>query len=104
MNINFERMPPVWVRGPTLVASDVEADLRFSESTRAAYGAIEVRSFVSVPLVRQNKLVWALSVVSNRPCERTSGEVNLIEEAGERTWDAAERAAIEHSIRQRHKK
>lgn len=87
----FEIHSALRIRTPFQVA-DVGNDSRLSERTRSATLVLGLRAFISVPLVKDGKLVWTLSVLHSTPRDWTPEEVSVIEKVGGRTWDAIERA------------
>ncbi|MBV9355315.1 MAG: response regulator [Chloroflexi bacterium] len=57
-------------------------------------------AMVRVPLVKAGRVVAALSVQFPTPRRWPKGDITLIEETAERTWDAVERARAEVALRQ----
>ncbi|WP_420128858.1 PAS domain-containing protein [Longimicrobium sp.] len=76
--------------GHTVAVADIQADPAIPPEQAAAYAALGVRAFVSVPLVKQGGLVAVLSVIRSRPGAFTPAQVALIEETADRTWAAVE--------------
>jgi PAS domain S-box-containing protein len=85
--------------GRTAVVEDVRMLAALSPIERAAYAAIGIRSFVTVPLVKDRRLVALLSVHETAPRGWTAAEVALIEDVAERTWSAVEQARAEAAQR-----
>lgn len=86
-------------RGETIVVADVATYPDFTEAERAAYTAINIRSYASVILVKDGKSVAGISVQSLNPRNWTAEEITLIEETAEWTWAAVERAHAETELR-----
>ncbi len=61
--------------------------------------ALRIRSSLGVPVMRDGKLAAVLAVHSARPRSWTDAEVELVREAGDRVWSAAERARAEEALR-----
>ncbi|HLM54433.1 MAG TPA: PAS domain S-box protein, partial [Pseudoxanthomonas sp.] len=80
--------------GETLCAKDVVAHPATTDSA-GVLESISVRALVSVPLLKNERLVANLNVHQDRPRAWTDAEVQLIEAVAERTWDALERAHAE---------
>jgi PAS domain S-box-containing protein len=59
-----------------------------------------VGALLSRPLRRGGSPIFALGVVSTLPRRWTPAEVALVEEAAERTWEAAERGRAEAALRE----
>ncbi|MDP9440094.1 MAG: PAS domain S-box protein, partial [Actinomycetota bacterium] len=85
--------------GRTVVVPDFADDAALMADGLAAFEAAQVRAHVSVPLVKDGRLVAALGVNQSRPRAWTAEEVALVEETAERTWAAVERARAEEALR-----
>src|SRR5205085_9032053 len=55
---------------------------------------------ISVPLIKNERLIAALSVTSLTARQWTPAEVELVTETAERTWAAVERARAEEALRE----
>ena len=86
--------------GRTVVSPDVAADRRLTDMERAAYAPSHCAAHVTVPLLKEARLVALLAVHASEPRAWTPAEVSLIEETAERTWAAVERARAEVRLRQ----
>jgi PAS domain S-box-containing protein len=86
--------------GRTLVVPDVVADARLSEVERAAYAPSHCAAHVTVPLLKEGRLVALLAVHDSKPRAWVAADVRLIEETAERTWAAVEQARAEARLRQ----
>lgn len=87
--------------GVSLVVEDAHADPRVSSSTAAhAFAALEIRSAVTVSLLKGGRFVAALYLHCREPRRWTAAEVDLIREVAERTWSAVERAHAEAALRE----
>ncbi|MBL0407371.1 PAS domain-containing protein [Microvirga aerilata] len=84
-------------QGLTEVCNDVEAD---PAQVHATWAAIETRSFVSVPLLRDGRLTATLYVNFRDVHHWTAHEIALVEEVAARTCVAVERARVEGALRQ----
>ena len=84
-------------RGLTTTYADVTADPRTRD---ADFAAIETRSAMAVPLIRDGRLRAALYLNHRHVREWTPDEVTLVEEVAARTWDALERARAEAQLRE----
>lgn len=83
----------------TLVFSDTANDPALTEADKAALASMSVAALLSRPLRRDGAPIFALGVVSKVPRRWTPAEIALIEEAAERTWEAAERVRGEAALR-----
>jgi PAS domain S-box-containing protein len=85
-------------QGVTKVVYDVETDESFSLEERAVCAGIQVRAFVVVPLVKNERWVLNLVAHSSQPRQWTPLELGLLEETAERTWAAVTRAQAEAAL------
>ncbi len=86
---------------PGLMAALAEGKPAVAEScgeTDAAPAGIH--SCAVVPLIKQGRLAAALGVAQSAPRQWTPGEVSLIGEVAERTWEAVKRARGEEALRE----
>ncbi|HXI27264.1 MAG TPA: GAF domain-containing protein, partial [Vicinamibacterales bacterium] len=86
-------------RGESVAVDDVGHDPRFTAAEREALLASEIVSFVVVMLHKEERLLAAFGVQSAVPRAWTREQIALIEETGERTWAAAERASAADALR-----
>jgi PAS domain S-box-containing protein len=85
--------------GRTVAVPDLMEEASLTAEGLAAFEAAQVRAHVSVPLVKDGRLVAALGVNQATPRAWTEEEIALVEEAAERTWAAVERARAEEALR-----
>lgn len=85
--------------GQTLVVTDIDLEAALSDAERAAYQALQVRSFIAVPLVKAGRLTAYLSVSHGSPRAWTAMEIATVEQTAERTWAAVEQARAETALR-----
>src|SRR5690348_4691360 len=74
-----------------LVINDVASE-PLPDSLRAMLEPLDIRSAAAALLVRDGKLTWALIAAYGAGHEWTEGQVSLLTEVAERTWDAVQRA------------
>lgn len=82
----------------TLVFEDTADDQTLTETDKVALAAMGVGALLSRPLRRDGSPIFALGVVSTTPRRWTPAEIAIVEEAAERTWEAAERVRSEVSL------
>jgi signal transduction histidine kinase/CHASE3 domain sensor protein/ActR/RegA family two-component response regulator len=85
--------------GLTVSSSDIATDPALTELERRAYGRLEVRSKISVPLLRAGELRAVLFVHDTAARSWSDSELALVDEVAARTWDAVERAHAEKALR-----
>ena len=93
-----------YAAGQTLAVSDVTTDPLVSKEVLAAYAALGVRAYITVPLVKGGRLVALLGVHHTAPRDWTSHEIAMAEETAERTWAAVERARAGAAVRESEEK
>jgi len=86
--------------GRTAVVADTIADPRTAADYETTYRALAIRSFISAPLIKDERLVCVLTVSMLEPRNWTQDEVDLIEEVVGHTWLAVE-SAVEGQERRR---
>jgi len=87
-------------RGETVQIADVDQSPLVGADNRAAFDAMGIRSAITVPLVKRDRLIAVLSVQHCAPREWTDAEVRLVEDVAERTRSTVERATAEAALRQ----
>ncbi|MBE7247462.1 MAG: PAS domain S-box protein [Actinomycetospora chiangmaiensis] len=83
-------------RGETVWSADIETDARYDP---APWAAVRARAFVSVPLVRDGRLKAILYVNQAEPRRWSADNIETVEGAAARIWDAMERAQAEAALR-----
>ncbi|WP_052600485.1 HWE histidine kinase domain-containing protein [Microvirga lotononidis] len=87
-------------RGETLAVHDAASDPRVNSSEQlGAFVFLELAAVVTVSLIKRGHMVAALYVHDRRPRHWSPGEIKLIEDVAERTWDAVERLRSEAALR-----
>ncbi len=87
-------------RGETIVVGDVQTDPRLGDDDRATFRARQIAAFVGVSLFKDGQMVAAFGANHDAPRVWTAGEVELVREVAERTWDAVERTRAEAALRE----
>src|SRR5262245_45924161 len=88
-------------RGETVAVNDVSTDPRFTDAERAVLLAGDIAAFIGVMLTKEGQLVADFCAHSATPRDWTVDEIELMEQTGERTWAAAERACVEAALVER---
>lgn len=91
---------PLFEAGRSAVVEDVTRDARFDAAARERYAGMRIAAMVGFGVVDEGRVAVAFGVHSRAPRAWTPGEIELIREAGERTWAAAKRARAEQALRQ----
>lgn len=71
------------------------------ESLREGYRRVGVRSWAVVPLVKDGHLLTAIGIQCAVARKWTAMELQILEDVGERTWAAVERAKAEEVLKKR---
>jgi signal transduction histidine kinase len=95
----FDWILQAYAHGETACVSDARTTDVIPEASRPAVLALGIGAFVVAPLVKEGRLVAALSVTERQPREWTPDEILLVEETAERTWSAVERARAEAALK-----
>lgn len=86
--------------GTSLVIAETLTDPRAQEdAVKEAFAALEVRSVITVSLIRNGRFVAALYVHHREPRQWTRQEVDLVHDVAERTWSAVERAYAQADLK-----
>ncbi len=85
--------------GNAFIEPDVARSGRLRPEERAIFGEFAIAAFVLLPLMKGGTLTAELLVTTGQPRAWTESDLGLIEEVGERTWAAVERAHAEAAVR-----
>jgi PAS domain S-box-containing protein len=85
-------------RGSTVAIEDVQLDPRSVECAES-YAAIQARSLLCVPLVKDGRFVSLLVLHHHEPRVWEDREVALMEDVADRTWHAVESAQAQSEVR-----
>ncbi len=80
-----------------LIVEDV-ATAPVMEGISPPYECLGIKSFVSVPLLKDGSLVAALAATTTHPRSWSKDEASLLVAVAERTWEAVERARAEQAL------
>ncbi len=86
--------------GSTASEADVIDHSSRQSSELEAFAAMQVRSYVAVPLHKNGVFVAGLAVHATDVRAWTQIEIEIIEDTADRTWAAVERVRVEHQLRQ----
>ena len=86
-------------RGDPVVVSDIETLVDLTDEQRAAYRALGVAAFVSVPLRRGGADAGGIGAHDTAPRAWHDSEIDLIREVAERAAMATERARTQSALR-----
>ena len=87
-------------RGENIVVSDMETDYRLSDADRARLRSLHIAALVGVARFKDGQMVAAFGVNHDTPRGWTAGEIELVRDVAERTWDAVDRTRAEAALRQ----
>lgn len=100
-NSSIIDVPAILKTGRPLVINDIKRPpSTLPEQVRAAYAALDIGSLVICPQVKENQLLWALTITSATARAWTVEEAALIREVVERAWEAIERVEASDALRQ----
>ncbi|UBF29949.1 PAS domain-containing protein (plasmid) [Kovacikia minuta CCNUW1] len=87
-------------QGKTIAVDDVDRDPRTAGSGAAAFDAIQTKSLLCVPLVKQGRFVALFLLHHVAPRQWTEDDVELMERIATKTWLAVERSRAEAELRE----
>lgn len=90
-----------WIAGEIVRYDDVSHDPRTDPKDLAIYAERGIGAFVSIPLIRDDRVAAILSVQCRSARQWKEREIALIRDMGERTWNALERARAQAELAQR---
>src|SRR5262245_53851078 len=90
-----------YMRGETVVTTDVQTDPRFTEAERVRMQSRQIAAFIGVTLLKGGRVEAAFGVNHATARIWSPMEVELVRDVAERTWDAVERTRAEAALRQR---
>jgi PAS domain S-box-containing protein len=85
--------------GKTVVNQDSKLDPRTAPDYERSYVQYGERTYVAVPLLRDERWVASLWVSDDKPREWVQEDVYLLEAIAERTWTAAEKLRVDRALR-----
>lgn len=104
MNAFGKRLVEMLRSGRTLILTDVDRDERITKAEQLVLLNAESPAAITVPRVKNCRLVITLTVHDIKPRQWTANEISLVEEVAERTWAAVERAGTEQALRNSEKR
>ena len=90
----------LWRSGHAVALAAVARAPELSASERRAYSRMGIAACIVAPLLRDGRLVGALSVHTAEPRAWTSDEVILVEDMAERIWMALQRVRAEQALQE----
>jgi len=87
-------------QGKTIVVDDVDRDPRTAGSGSATFDAIQTKSLLCVPLVKEGRFVALLVLHHASVRHWTEEDVVLMERIAQKTWLAVERSRSEEELRE----
>jgi PAS domain S-box-containing protein len=85
-------------QGKPLVRDDWD-DVEVGDGSAHVLSTEKIRSQITIPLIKQGKLVATLAVNDTRPRRWRDDDLALVSEVATRTWAAVERARAEEALR-----
>ncbi len=84
-------------KGEVTVVNDTQADPRVNA---AAYGAMNILSFLTIPLARDGAFKFMVGIPDTKPRKWRADEIALAKEVTERIWTRLEKARAEKALRE----
>jgi PAS domain S-box-containing protein len=86
--------------GRSIINRDAQSDLRTAAWYERTYRPAGERAYIAVPLRRGERWAATLWVSVEQPRDWTAREVELLETAAERTWNAVEKLRLDANLRE----
>jgi PAS domain S-box-containing protein len=83
---------------------NVAGNTRLTVDEKLRLTEMGIQAWLSVPLIKNNRLVAVLAVAQNTPRIWSDSDLLILEETAELTWAAVERASAERALREAEKK
>lgn len=90
----------VYRAGRTQISHNIHTDPTLTENERNMFSGAGINAYVAAPIVKNGQWVSTLAVHSVKPRKWTQGEIDLVQESAERTWDAVEHARAQASLKE----
>jgi PAS domain S-box-containing protein len=87
-------------QGEAYVVTDVGSDQRIEDGARGSYVASGIAAAIWVPILKQGRLVAAVTVHSVTVRTWDAGEVALVQRVASRCWESLERARVTADLRE----
>lgn len=87
--------------GEPFLVNDLSTSPGINKSARELYSSLGIKAVSIVPIVKEGQTIAALAVTFCETHEWTPAEINIMQEATQRTWEAVERARIFATLRKR---
>ncbi len=84
--------------GHPYVVADSTTDERITAADRPSYAAADIGAAISVPILKQGRLVAALAVHTVQPRQWQPDEVELVQRVASRCWESIERARVTQEL------
>lgn len=95
---DLEWMIPAFRKTRVITVTDTRTSSLIPMTRHAALDAVQIRAFVAVALIKNDRFVAALFVTTSSAHSWRPEEIELIHETAERTWAAVERAHTEQAL------
>ena len=91
--------PELLERGAAFISRDVGSDPRVSKQQREVYASIDIAAILTVPLIKDGRLVALLSAQRSKPHSWSEEDERIVREVAERTWPTLEHAQALERLR-----
>ncbi len=95
---DFEWSMNILRKGQSVVIFDAHASQEIPEAYKEVLDALQIRAYISIPLIKAGTLVGALCVTKCKPRVWTDTEIAILKEAADRIWWSEERGKAEQAL------
>ncbi|MBD2427265.1 PAS domain-containing protein [Phormidium sp. FACHB-1136] len=90
---------PYLRQGETVIVADTQTAVFVPERDRLALADLGLVGMLSLPLIKDGRLVGAFTATTTTPHDWTAAEVDLVRETAERLWTTMQRAEAEAAVK-----
>ncbi|MBD2429170.1 PAS domain-containing protein [Phormidium sp. FACHB-1136] len=90
---------PYLRQGETVIVADTQTAVFVPERDRVALANLGLVGMLSLPLIKDGRLVGAFTANTTTPHDWTAAEVDLVRETAERLWTTMQRAEAEAAVK-----
>ena len=99
LSVMGDEIMAAYRHGESVAVDDIEANPRLPEELREGFRTYGVHAYVTVPVRKGGRLRALLSIQMGERRAWSASDIEIVEAAAERSWEALERARAVHALR-----